>query len=142
MISTIILLVKDPATTEIYTYCHTLSLHGALPISESDAQLLAQLANRVRAIARWHMVIQEPSLRRLIDQRDVQSFLGRPLPEMCDASKIFSHCVRMIKVRSKLGAILLLHGRNDTVRQPVSPGRAECRERVCQSVKIQEDEGT
>src|SRR3546814_4665570 len=25
---------KDPATTEIYTYCHTLSLHDALPISQ------------------------------------------------------------------------------------------------------------
>src|SRR3546814_21195406 len=24
---------KDTATTEIYTYCHTLSLHDALPIS-------------------------------------------------------------------------------------------------------------
>src|SRR3546814_12529263 len=24
---------SDTATTEIYTYCHTLSLHGALPIS-------------------------------------------------------------------------------------------------------------
>src|SRR3546814_5712125 len=24
---------KDPATTEIYTYCHPLSLHDALPIS-------------------------------------------------------------------------------------------------------------
>src|SRR3546814_14647790 len=24
--------LKDTATTEIYTYCHTLSLHGALPI--------------------------------------------------------------------------------------------------------------
>src|SRR3546814_13330800 len=24
---------NDPATTEIYTYCHTLSLHGSLPIS-------------------------------------------------------------------------------------------------------------
>src|SRR3546814_18492538 len=125
MISTIILLVKDPATTEIYTYCHTLSLHGALPISESDAQLLAQLANRVRAIARWHMVIQEPSLRRLIDQRDVQAFLGRPLPEMCDASKIYSHCVRMISARSKIGDILLLHGRKDTVRQPATRSRLQ-----------------
>src|SRR3546814_10866776 len=25
--------INDPATTDIYTYCHTLSLHDALPIS-------------------------------------------------------------------------------------------------------------
>src|SRR3546814_9429460 len=87
-------------------------------VPDSDAQLVAQLANRVRAIARWHMVIQEPSLRRLIDQRDVQAFLGRPLPEMCDASKIYSHCVRMLSARSKIGDKLLLHGRKDTFRQP------------------------
>src|SRR3546814_3743897 len=28
---------NDPATTEIYTYCHTLSLHDALPILEESA---------------------------------------------------------------------------------------------------------
>src|SRR3546814_11548031 len=39
-------------------------------VPDSDAQLVAQLANRVRAIARWHMVIQEPSLRRLIDRSE------------------------------------------------------------------------
>src|SRR3546814_17814807 len=30
-------LFNDPATTEIYTYGHTLSLHGALPISGGGA---------------------------------------------------------------------------------------------------------
>src|SRR3546814_19426308 len=29
---------NDTATTEIYTYCHTLSLHDALPISRRWAQ--------------------------------------------------------------------------------------------------------
>src|SRR3546814_1734409 len=29
-----VVVVNDPATTEIYTYGHTLSLHDALPISE------------------------------------------------------------------------------------------------------------
>src|SRR3546814_16890517 len=29
---------NDTATTEIYTYCHTLSLHDALPISSSRAR--------------------------------------------------------------------------------------------------------
>src|SRR3546814_6568686 len=31
---------NEPATTEIYTYGHTLSLHDALPISERPAHLL------------------------------------------------------------------------------------------------------
>src|SRR3546814_13293483 len=30
--SYVIFFFSAPATTEIYTYCHTLSLHGALPI--------------------------------------------------------------------------------------------------------------
>src|SRR3546814_4807960 len=30
---------NDTAPTEIYTYCHTLSLHDALPISREPAQL-------------------------------------------------------------------------------------------------------
>src|SRR3546814_14844430 len=94
-------------------------------VPDSDAQLVAQLANRVRAIARWHMVIQEPSLRRLIDQRDVHAFLGRPLPEMCDASKIYPHSVRMISARSKIGDIPLLHGRKDTVRPPATRSRLQ-----------------
>src|SRR3546814_10303241 len=33
MIVFIFFLFNDTATTEIYTYCHTLSLHDALPIS-------------------------------------------------------------------------------------------------------------
>src|SRR3546814_12528501 len=33
-------LFNDTATTEIYTYCHTLSLHDALPISRVDLKAL------------------------------------------------------------------------------------------------------
>src|SRR3546814_5607780 len=33
---------NDPATTEIYTYCHTLSLHDALPIFVRREWLIAQ----------------------------------------------------------------------------------------------------
>src|SRR3546814_8844438 len=36
---------NDPATTEIYTYLHTLSLHDALPISAGQRELLAQLSD-------------------------------------------------------------------------------------------------
>src|SRR3546814_15692116 len=35
--------LKDPATTESYTYCHTLSLHDALPIL---ARIVAQRLGR------------------------------------------------------------------------------------------------
>src|SRR3546814_18170616 len=34
----IMVCVNDTATTEIYTYRHTLSLHDALPISPADAE--------------------------------------------------------------------------------------------------------
>src|SRR3546814_2553043 len=35
MYSRVIFFFNDTATTEIYTYCHTLSLHAALPICKS-----------------------------------------------------------------------------------------------------------
>src|SRR3546814_19764242 len=33
------LFFKDPAPTEIYTYCHTRSLHDALPIIDAEGKL-------------------------------------------------------------------------------------------------------
>src|SRR3546814_8517206 len=39
--------LSNPATTEIYTYCHTLSLHDALPIYPNS-----WLGSEVRG---WHM---------------------------------------------------------------------------------------
>src|SRR3546814_13882512 len=36
------LLFNDTATTDIYTYCHTLSLHDALPISAANRTRTAQ----------------------------------------------------------------------------------------------------
>src|SRR3546814_1147096 len=33
---------NDTATTEIYTYCHTLSLHDALPILSTDGPTLTE----------------------------------------------------------------------------------------------------
>src|SRR3546814_11550528 len=35
------LFLKDTATTELYTYCHTLSLHDALPISQHHVAAVA-----------------------------------------------------------------------------------------------------
>src|SRR3546814_16783681 len=52
---------KDTATTEIYTYCHTLSLHDALPISfpgrvadghAERAEMLEECTQHVRTSAR------------------------------------------------------------------------------------------
>src|SRR3546814_17503887 len=37
---------NDPATTDIYTYVHTLSLHDALPISSDATFLLQRLLER------------------------------------------------------------------------------------------------
>src|SRR3546814_12386454 len=39
----------DTATTEIYTYCHTLSLHDALPISSIRAVMAGSGGNRGQA---------------------------------------------------------------------------------------------
>src|SRR3546814_13056649 len=36
---------SDPATTAIYTYCHTLSLHDALPIYEVGSALRSEVAS-------------------------------------------------------------------------------------------------
>src|SRR3546814_12899343 len=36
---------NDTATTEIYTYCHTLSLHDALPISSDQYDVMTRMAH-------------------------------------------------------------------------------------------------
>src|SRR3546814_6926331 len=50
-------LAYDTATTEIYTYCHTLSLHDALPISlhldEEDQRILISVAQEPEQTMRW-----------------------------------------------------------------------------------------
>src|SRR3546814_17980660 len=64
---------NDPATTVIYTYCHTLSLHDALPIFERDIRrdLAARFADNplvpndlVVMLANDDIAIAEPILRR------------------------------------------------------------------------------
>src|SRR3546814_15928332 len=55
---------NDPSTTENYTYCHTLSLHDALPILLHDAEDVVragELAIFDRLIDR-HWVVQLPVL--------------------------------------------------------------------------------
>src|SRR3546814_1109170 len=41
-----VFIFNDTATTEIYTYGHTLSLHDALPILAVQTELCAQVADR------------------------------------------------------------------------------------------------
>src|SRR3546814_12825165 len=53
----------DPATTEIYTYCHTLSLHYALPISLRLPFLGAHPAERLE---------QRGDAARLAERGDAQ----------------------------------------------------------------------
>src|SRR3546814_19406664 len=43
---------RDVATTEIYTYCHTLSLHDALPISSWSCSVRKRCRRRSPASAR------------------------------------------------------------------------------------------
>src|SRR3546814_18862681 len=57
-------------------------------VPDSDAPLVAPLANRERASARWHMVIQDAAMRSPNDQRDVHTLPGRPLPQNGDATKL------------------------------------------------------
>src|SRR3546814_10925531 len=45
---------NDTATTEIYTYCHTLSLHDALPISVATGHHGHAQPARSRHLAQFH----------------------------------------------------------------------------------------
>src|SRR3546814_14741536 len=46
MSSVLFFFFNDTRTTEIYTYCHTLSLHDALPICEAKANELFDLIDK------------------------------------------------------------------------------------------------
>src|SRR3546814_20451596 len=64
---------KYPATTQIYPYCHTLSLHDALPISAVAPSESLQIADRLlcefRSLDR--VLTQKPeALRRTLGGRD------------------------------------------------------------------------
>ena len=89
-------------------------------VPDSDAQLVAQSTNRRSASAEWQMSIQELALRHLIDQGEVQTFIGCPLREVGNACKIHAHGVGMISARSKIADIPLFDGRENTARQPAT----------------------
>src|SRR3546814_18739125 len=95
---------KDTATTEIYTYGHTLSLHDALPISRAGA----------------------PSPRR-----PVRRHPGRALAEV-DAAVRAARAARTGRTVARCAAAAGAAGAGPDLRQEI--GRASCRERVCQYV--------
>src|SRR3546814_17199736 len=58
--------LNDTATTEIYTYRHTLSLHDALPISITGSAEPISAAERQARIARAQRLMRESGLSALL----------------------------------------------------------------------------
>src|SRR3546814_12163734 len=86
--------LNETATTAIYTYCHTLSLHDALPISRADPTLIHRSAVRPdgseptygRGLSRYvpaAVAVRERSTRQAAGQADDRGHRrrsGRRLP--------------------------------------------------------------
>src|SRR3546814_2811207 len=76
---------NDTATTEIYTYGHTLSLHDALPIcTDCIAHLRARGAARIEANAaaaeRWVEQVNAAAEATLLPQAGHSWYLGANIP--------------------------------------------------------------
>src|SRR3546814_7994870 len=78
---------NDPATTEIYTYLHTLSLHDALPISNLErassvpllGTLLAERSRHPELLAMYQERVVAPrvaKLTRILERARAQGELG------------------------------------------------------------------
>src|SRR3546814_13886488 len=113
----IIVFFNDTAHTEIYTYCHTLSLHDALPIF-----LLVERAQRRR------------HLREVVElEAHVAGMAGGGGPEvgvlqrMGDGAVAAGGLAEHAAPPGAAAAEALLDQRHQI-------GRASCRERVCQYV--------
>src|SRR3546814_6372934 len=72
---TSVICFNDPATAEIYTYGHTLSLHDALPIARGRVLRVAVAIELDRAMARLGIDI---------DEAPVDLPPGGPVPERAD----------------------------------------------------------
>src|SRR3546814_5344287 len=57
--------LNNTATTEIYTYLHTLSLHDALPIFQAQAHRRHRRCRRGRETDRYHRAVSPRHFRRL-----------------------------------------------------------------------------
>src|SRR3546814_11564097 len=60
---------NDPAPTQIYTHCHTLSLHAALPICFS----LLRPSLFFARLPRWVRILRQPLDERVASLRDPQT---------------------------------------------------------------------
>src|SRR3546814_2132953 len=100
--------LNETATTAIYTYCHTLSLHDALPISRADPTLLHRSAVRPdgseptygRGLSRYvpaAVAVRERSTRQAAGQArseehtsELQSLMRISYAVFCLKKKIFT----------------------------------------------------
>src|SRR3546814_11756128 len=64
----------DPATTEIYTYCHTLSLHDALPISRCAPSIIDSVTRQ--AAGDQHLVVRGEAQPVALPGRQAQHLLA------------------------------------------------------------------
>src|SRR3546814_1874169 len=71
----LIVLFNDTATTEIYTYQHTLSLHDALPIWRGEQGLAQQEGQGIRTRRNLVLVLQQRELDRT--SRQIEQETGR-----------------------------------------------------------------
>src|SRR3546814_20907291 len=120
---------NDPATTEIYTNGHTLSLHYALPILEilSLVRIIGALAGHGELVLLRHdldVVGSEPCDR----QGDAEAVIAK-LHNIEERIAVVLACSRLKQVEKTVKA-----DRGSPVRRKVEVeiGRAPCRERVCQ----------
>src|SRR3546814_15675917 len=116
---------NDTATTEIYTYCHTLALHDALPIYAplgAAGRQEAQGAGRVLAAAGYRFELACTSyLSRAAETLDIiLEEIGRPTPPV----------ERSWRLNERHYGVLQGHNR----AKMAQIGRESCRERVCQYV--------
>src|SRR3546814_11612688 len=139
---------NDPATTDIYTYLHTLSLHDALPIlHEQDLEQRPELTQKVvSGIVQAQAWIQEnrQETARILAKDNPQRYTPHTyetlaqvlVPELLDTAQYDASGAIVNKDSDEK--------RNDFQHYPFhsSPaeqvrtqiGRASWRERVCQSV--------
>src|SRR3546814_11299096 len=110
------------ATSEIYTDCHTLSLHDALPIS---ALVLAYNGPLATAFCFWAVVSVTRALPAITTSL---SLLAVPVTGVA-ASALF--LAEPLPPTLLTGLVLILGG---TVLVNLENGKASCRERGCQYV--------
>src|SRR3546814_10987342 len=138
---------NDPATTEIYTYCHTLSLHDALPILAGAGAFVCPPVAINEGLwipaAQWEL---------RVDRESAYSAIGG-MPLTGDAI-ISNNVSGLIAIRNGAQAYVSLTGdlmpepnwadsfvgfrKWEIIHWPTEGGdeigRASCRERVCEYV--------